>query len=338
MKIIFQIKLFIIIAFIGFINAYGNGKKDIIEPGAIEWLSGKIKCNPSSISYSLTEWGVDNKVYLIKDSLKKNSKPIAVLKIYSKPAETLDKIELSLKNVNKLLDQNFLVSKILASDRRKDEKLYVAMEFIDGNHPTKLEATNLSMIARETAILHTKSAISTYEKPLPITKVRNLLDSCSTIKEFSRIKKIFNEIKFSKKLTFPNGFIHGDISQSNILINNGKFYFLDFDHSANGYFISDIARAQIFFAFDDTCRLIPQNLDIFLQGYQDIRKLTNDEKRYFFDLIKLFLIEMTLETYYYVKVLATVDENIFQGKRKTQAYECLLQKLIFLDNYLSNKL
>jgi len=338
MKIIFKIKLFIITAFIIFTNANAATAKDIIEPGAIEWLCSKIKCNPSSISYSLAEWGVDNKVYLIKDSLENKLRPIAVLKIYSKSAEMLDRIQPSIKTVAELLNQNFLVPKILAYSRQEDNKLYVAMKFIEGKHPTTLDAENLRRIAVETALLHSKSLINTSKKSLPTIKIQNLLDSCTTIKEFDMIQKILQEINFSQKLDFPMGFIHGDISPSNILISNNKFYFLDFDHSANGYFISDIARAQIFLAFDDNCNFIPQNVGIFLQNYEDIRKLTNDEKRYFFDVIRLFLIEMTLETYYYVKVLATVDESIFQEKRKTQSYNCLSQKLKSLEGYLKNKI
>lgn len=79
----------------------------------------------------------------------------------------------------------------------------------------------------------------------------------------------------------PAGIIHADLFKDNVLLDGNKVAgFIDFYYACNGSFVYDLA-----IAINDWARHANNTLDIelqlsFMQGYESVRPLTDDERAY----------------------------------------------------------
>ncbi|MET0239137.1 MAG: phosphotransferase [Sphingobium sp.] len=86
----------------------------------------------------------------------------------------------------------------------------------------------------------------------------------------------------------PSGASHGDLHPSNAHIDEaGRITILDFDGCGTGYFLKDIAN----YVFGSDFYGFPPELgEAFVRGYDEVRPMTTDERRYldFFVFVKTF--------------------------------------------------
>lgn len=80
----------------------------------------------------------------------------------------------------------------------------------------------------------------------------------------------------------PSGIIHADLFKDNVLLDGENVSgFIDFYYACQGNFMYDLAIAVNDWARTADNRLDTGLRDAFLAGYQSIRPLSDDEKRYF---------------------------------------------------------
>ncbi len=81
--------------------------------------------------------------------------------------------------------------------------------------------------------------------------------------------------------TLPSGVIHADLFKDNVLFDKGKISgILDFYNACNDCFLLDIAVACNDWCVDNN-KVNSEKIKALLSGYENIRKLTKDEKSYF---------------------------------------------------------
>ena len=99
------------------------------------------------------------------------------------------------------------------------------------------------------------------------------------------------------------GFIHGDFSYSNILVDgSGHFALIDFDKMRYAYLLDDLALAQIYYGFDQNGDFKKEAFASFMAAYQKIRPLTAVEKDHLVTHTTRCLIEIAMVMRYYLYV------------------------------------
>lgn len=79
----------------------------------------------------------------------------------------------------------------------------------------------------------------------------------------------------------PNGIIHADLFKDNVLLDNEQVSgFIDFYYACNGSFVYDLAIAINDWARLANNRLNPELKQAFMDGYQSVRVLTDQERVY----------------------------------------------------------
>ena len=139
---------------------------------------------------------------------------------------------------------------------------------------------------------------------------------------------LYNSLDLKYLDTSPHALIHGDISASNVLFIDDEISgIIDLDHARYSYRLTDITRAQVFFSFDAEGNLNEDKVRKFVKAYQKNIELRPEELTNFYNHLKLLLIKMTLETYYYVEVIKEVSPEIFKKSSFNQSWQLLLKKL-----------
>ena len=99
------------------------------------------------------------------------------------------------------------------------------------------------------------------------------------------IKQSLAEIKKNWPKKLPGGIIHADLFPDNIFFKNNDFSgFIDFYFSCNDYYAFEIAICLNALCFDGSSQNLSFNVTKakkFLKGYTTVRKITNEEKKYF---------------------------------------------------------
>ena len=93
---------------------------------------------------------------------------------------------------------------------------------------------------------------------------------------------------------FETGIIHGDLYYDNTLFNNNHLStVLDFEQAGRGEYLLDLG-----ISLSGTClekgRVITPLVNSYLEGYEEVRKLTNDEKKFLNQAIILGLMSISL--------------------------------------------
>jgi homoserine kinase type II len=103
-----------------------------------------------------------------------------------------------------------------------------------------------------------------------------------------------DKLKGISTIVFPSGIIHGDLYYDNTLFQNDHIYaVLDFEQAGWADYIFDIG-----ISISGTClekgRIIYPLINSFMKGYESIRTLNEDEKRYLNDAIIFGLYSIAL--------------------------------------------
>ncbi|OPA77413.1 aminoglycoside phosphotransferase [Paenibacillus selenitireducens] len=81
------------------------------------------------------------------------------------------------------------------------------------------------------------------------------------------------------------GLIHADLHTGNIVFHEGKPYPIDFGRCGYGYYLYDIASTIL--------GLYPQHREVFLQGYEQVRRLTEED----LELLECFFVMVMIGNY-----------------------------------------
>lgn len=237
-----------------------------------------------------------NHVYLVNDNINKY-----VFRIYTFNWRTKIEIAEELKLLNHLNENNTSVSYPIADNLNEyiqefnapEGKRYgVLFSFADGWKSAKFDTETSFSIGSALAKIHQQTENYSLNRITYNTEVL-LVDSLKIIKKF--FGKETEEIKFLERMSdyleveFNNfdrneirfGAVHLDVWFDNLHFNKeNKVTFFDFDFSGNGFLCLDLS----YFLF----QLFNTNLneeeykfkaESFLQGYESVSKISNEEKR-----------------------------------------------------------
>lgn len=207
-------------------------------------------------------------------------------------------------------------------------KPFALFEFMKGEHK---ENVNPKLIAQAIGKLH---KITIGYKP-KYFETRDSYDSKSCwesaisnskkIKSKSEAKKRLDWLKSElDKLKLPNnlpkGVCHCDTHPSNFLYKNRRISaVLDFDDASYVYLLYDIANMVYFWAWPHKKEIIFNQAKDLLKEYQKYRKLTEIEKNYLYNLLKM-VIFMSIGWFIHD------DDDFFWDKKKVEFLNSLDRK------------
>lgn len=277
-----------------------------------------------------TSHGLDKDVFFV--CCNKNIR--GVLKIFSNDK----KEELKLKQMQELRDKRVPMPKI-TSKKEIGDRLFVLFEYIEGVHPEKSK-DHITGIAKVMAQLHRLPP----PPAIPVIFIQDLEKGfeklfrvCQEWSKLPFLAEVYRNINKQYTSTLPIGLLHGDISSSNILITrNPGIVLLDFDHMQISYFLTDIARALIFFGFDSSGKPIPRNIKSFLSAYHTARPLQKGEVQNLQNHLKLSLINIALLNHYRLHVKRDISLSKFEDSFYNMELEpeFLVKKLKLLGDRL----
>jgi len=167
-----------------------------------------------------------------------------------------------------------------------ENKPAAIISFLNGKSVVKTTQKHCGLLGKELAKMHVAL------KDFPLKRNNSMsLFSWQTI--FSQIKDrlyeitpnlsniIEKELEFLKKnweFNIPRGIIHADLFPDNALFLGDKIGIIDFYNSCNDYFAYDIAICLNAWCFESDVSFNLTKSRAFLDGYNSVRKLTNNEK------------------------------------------------------------
>lgn len=180
-------------------------------------------------------------------------------------------------------------------EKSPDGQMYAIMEYVGGDTPKQFTKDMTVQVAKTMAKIHLLVADFSFPEPrswpgtvLEMTNERiKKAESEQTISIDPAIQKAITHyrtlLKNCNLETLPKGIIHGDIMWENIKFKDGKLEgIFDFGDCRESYFVEDITKTLLF-AFESPEHSVfgenGENISIFLQAYQSVRKLTTEEKQ-----------------------------------------------------------
>jgi Ser/Thr protein kinase RdoA (MazF antagonist) len=269
--------------------------------------------------------GVSNFVFLVKNQ----GEIICVLKCF--PNKDIREVSKNSEITEELREQGIPIPQVDFCFSIPDyPHTFISMQYLMGAH-ISLHAEELERIAKSMANLHLlcvpQAAIV---KRLTKERFEALLEECREWECSAEMRKIYEKIDLNYLIQIPTGLIHGDFSPTNILFDNENEIvgILDFDIVSQSYLLTDLARAQIFFGFDEEGNLQEENIRRFLQAYNSCRPLTRDELANFYKHLKLILIHVAVEMHMYLE--NGLDPNRFVQSKSNNSInpEKLFYKLL----------
>ena len=243
-------------------------------------------------SFSGIKKGIENTNYLIKSKKGKY-----ILTIFEKRVNTKDlpffmKLMYGLSKLKIKCPEpvRSLNGKYLIKLRNKNACI---VSFIDGKDKKNLSPKDCYVVGKNIAKLHNASKkLKLYRKnALAVPKLNKLLASIN--KKINKVQKnilgdMRNEYKFLSRLWPKNlnsGIIHCDLFIDNIFFYKRKYYgIIDFYFSANDFLAYELSICINALCFNRRGRkyfLNKSKSTNLIKGYEKIRKLTNNEKKYF---------------------------------------------------------
>ena len=172
----------------------------------------------------------------------------------------------------------------------KNKKLMI-VSFIEGKSKEILNSEDCRAVGREAAKMHkiTEKFKIKRKNDLSIKSWRELYntikDKCSSIhKDLPElIESNLSEIEKNWPQNLPQGIIHGDLFNDNIFFKENKLSgIIDFYFSCNDFYAFEIAicfNALCFDGFQNNLIFNVSKAKNFIDGYSEIRQLTDEEKR-----------------------------------------------------------
>ena len=244
------------------------------------------------LGFSGIKKGIENTNYLIKTKRKKYILTIFEKRVDSKDLPFFMKLmyglsKLKIKCPEPLKSTN---GKYLIKLKNKNACI---VSFLNGTDKKSLSPKDCYIVGKNIARLHNASKkLRLYRKnTLAVPKLNQLLISIS--KKINNVQKnilgeMTNEFKFLKKSWPKNlnsGIIHCDLFIDNIFFYKRKYYgFIDFYFSANDFLAYELSICINALCFNKRGRkyfLNKSKSTNLIKGYESIRKLTTNEKKYF---------------------------------------------------------
>ena len=172
----------------------------------------------------------------------------------------------------------------------KGKKIMI-VSFIEGKAKEILSPENCRLIGTETARMHqiTKKFTIKRQNDLSINSWRKIFNSvkeqCADIhKDLPRlIESNLQDVEKNWPANLPKGIIHADLFNDNIFFKDNKFSgIIDFYFSCNDFYALEIAICFNALCFDGTQNNLSFNVTKaknFIDGYSEIRNLTDEEKK-----------------------------------------------------------
>ena len=236
--------------------------------------------------------GMANTNYLVNKSY--------IFKIYS--VRTVKQLSFELEVLKQLKRKRFPSPRVVKNNKGKLYSVYhrrpcAVFEYIKGKMLKKATPSSLKEVGKQTAKLHKLLK----NKQQKVSRVKwDFVDVKKALKKERKgiIKKRFPQAKERldflqqelNKIKLPNslvkGFTHQDIKPDNIVISkSGKMSFIDFDNSYRGVLLIDLMTTVIWTCFKNN-KLYKPYFNAYLKGYNSQRKLTVQENKYIYEVLK----------------------------------------------------
>jgi len=234
--------------------------------------------------------GIENTNYFIQTEKGK-----FVLTLYEKRVEEKD-LPFFISLMRNLYDQNFpspepIINKNGSYISNILGKKAAVVSFLEGASKKILNPNDCREVGINTAKLHliTKNLTGKRENKLSINSWRIIYNKvkkdCSKIHPnlVSVIEKNLEEIEKNWPKNIPSGLIHADLFSDNIFFKNNKLSgIIDYYFSCHDFYAFEIAICLNALCFEGKKENLSFNVTKakkFIDGYSDIRKLTEEEKK-----------------------------------------------------------
>ncbi len=244
------------------------------------------------LSFSGIKNGIENTNYLIKTKRKKYILTIFEKRVDAKDLPFFMKLMYGLSKLKIKCPEpvRSINGKHLIKLKNKNACI---VSFLNGRDKKTLSPNDCYSVGKNIAKLHNASKkIKLYRKnALAVPKLNKLLFSIN--KRINKVQKnilvdMRNEYKYLKKSWPKNlnsGIIHCDLFIDNIFFYKRKYYgFIDFYFSANDFLAYELSICINALCFNKNGRkyfLNKSKSTNLIKGYESIRKLNNNEKKYF---------------------------------------------------------
>ena len=168
------------------------------------------------------------------------------------------------------------------------EKKSVIMSFLEGEKLKDVKPNHCLQLGEEIANMHLNTADFNLcrKNNLDQSNWKFILRKCQNTenKKYSQFYKLIeDELMFLEKnwpKNLPSGVIHADIFQDNVFFIKEKLTgLIDFYFACNGYYAYDLAICINAWCFDDN-KFDFDKFTSIMDGYNNLRKLNNDEYKY----------------------------------------------------------
>ncbi len=242
-------------------------------------------------SYRGIEEGIENTNYYIETKDKKY-----ILTIYEKRVKEEDLPFFS--NLMSQLHSSDFISPVPILNNKKQaitnykSKKMMITSFLDGKAKEILNPENCKSIGQEAAKLHkiTKTFKIKRKNDLSVKSWRKIFDTvkdkCNHIhKDLPKlIEQNLSDVEKNWPNDLPKGIIHADLFSDNIFFKNETLSgIIDFYFSCNDFFAFEIAICFNALCFDgkkDNLSFNVTKAKNFINGYDSIRPITDEEKKY----------------------------------------------------------
>ena len=242
------------------------------------------------INYKEIKEGIENTNYFIETEKGK-----FILTLYEKRVDEKD-LPFFMSLMKNLFDKNFpspqpIINKNGNYISEISGKKAAVVSFLDGSEKKNLNPDNCYEIGIQTAKLHliTKNLTGKRENKLSINSWRKIYkkikNECSKIhvKLAGTIEKSLNEIENNWPQNIPSGIIHADLFPDNIFFKKEKLSgIIDFYFSCYDFYAFEIAICLNALCFEGRKENLSFNVTKakkFIDGYSEIRKLSEEEKK-----------------------------------------------------------
>ena len=236
------------------------------------------------------EEGIENSNFLIQINKKKY-----ILTVYEKRVKENDLPFFSelMASLNK---SNFKCPKPILNNNKSpitdfNKKKIMIVSFIEGRPKVNLSPNDCKSIGIETAKLHelTKNLNIERKNDLSVNSWRRIFEQVKykCIKIHKDLPKLIednlNDVEKNWPKNLPKGIIHADLFHDNIFFKENNFSgIIDFYFSCNDFYAFEIAICFNALCFDGPKNNLSFNVTKaknFISGYNQIRKLSDEEKK-----------------------------------------------------------
>ena len=263
---------------------YTKFTKENIEKILLNYSIGELN------SFEGIQDGIENTNYFLLVDEKKY-----ILTIYERRVKSAD-LPFFSKLMTGLNNANFKCPTPVVNNRKEaitdySNKKMMIVTFLEGKAKQNLTPQNCKLVGTEVAKMHeiTKKFNIERKNDLSINSWRKLFnsvkDECSKIhKDLPKlIEDNLSDVEKNWPKDLPSGIIHADLFNDNIFFQNEKFNgFIDFYFSCNDFYAFEIAICFNALCFDGSQNNLSFNVTKaknFINGYNSIRELTENEKK-----------------------------------------------------------